>query len=258
MNGAPDGRSKSDPEERQIFYEVDLEASRSTDRLVVQASQRQRRAGGQWGKIKPLKVRPGELDHIEHEDDRTFLSYLAGAIPERANWSTQQAELRTSAHRFQIPFELGQLLLPDMCRSRRLRILGSDEAGEQLLEWDSGEPWELTIRVRRDTDSEGWRVVGLLVRNEESLELADVPLVISGGFVVTNDSIALLRDFGAPNGCGCWQPADHSPFPKTTSTTSSIVCSTFHPCPGSICPKNCNSKKSAHSPSQCSASPRPQ
>ena len=198
MNGAPDGRSKSDPEERQIFYEVDVEASRSTDRLVVQASQRQRRAGGQWGKIKPLKVRPGELDHIEHEDDRTFLSYLAGAIPERANWSTQQAELRTSAHRFQIPFELGQLLLPDMCRSRRLRILGSDEAGEQLLEWDVGEPWELTIRVRRDTDSEGWRVIGLLVRNEESLELADVPLVISGGFVVTSDSIALLRDFGAP------------------------------------------------------------
>ncbi|MFM8727417.1 MAG: SNF2-related protein [Planctomycetaceae bacterium] len=198
MSGTPDSRGSGDSEERQIFYEVDIEASRESGKLVIQASQRQRRAGGQWGKIKPLKVRPGELDQIEHEDDRTFLSYLAGAIPERTNWSTQQAELRTSAHRFQVPWELGQLILPDMCRSSRLRILGSDEAGQQHLSWDEGEPWELTIRVRRDTEVEGWKVSGLLVRNDEVLELSEVPLVIPGGFVVTSDSICLLRDFGAP------------------------------------------------------------
>jgi superfamily II DNA or RNA helicase len=198
MNGTPEARGGGDPEERQIFYEVDIEASRESGKLVIQASQRQRREGGQWGKIKPLKIRPGELDQIEHEDDRTFLSYLAGAIPERTNWSTQQAELRTSAHRFQVPWELGQLILPDMCRSSRLRILGSDEAGQQHLSWDEGEPWELTIRVRRDTEAEGWKVSGLLVRNDETLELSEVPLVIPGGFVVTSDSISLLRDFGAP------------------------------------------------------------
>jgi len=198
MSGTPDSRGSGDAEDRQIFYEVDIEASRESGKLVIQASQRQRRAGGQWGKIKPLKVRPGELDQIEHEDDRTFLSYLAGAIPERTNWSTQQAELRTSAHRFQVPWELGQLILPDMCRSSRLRILGSDEAGQQHLSWDEGEPWELTIRVRRDTEVEGWKVSGLLVRNDEVLELSEVPLVIPGGFVVTSDSICLLRDFGAP------------------------------------------------------------
>ncbi|MFN5074558.1 MAG: SNF2-related protein [Planctomyces sp.] len=198
MNGTPEARGSGAPEERQIFYEVDIEASRESGKLVIQASQRQRRAGGQWGKIKPLKIRPGELDQIEHVDDRTFLSYLAGAIPERTNWSTQQAELRTSAHRFQVPWELGQLILPDMCRSSRLRILGSDEAGQQHLSWDEGEPWELTIRVRRDTEAEGWKVSGLLVRNDETLELSEVPLVIPGGFVVTSDSISLLRDFGAP------------------------------------------------------------
>ena len=88
---------KSQSSERQIFYQIDLEASREAHKLVIQASQRQRRSSGQWGKIKPLKIRPGELDQIEHEDDRTFLSYLAGAIPERNNWSTQQAE----EHRWQ-------------------------------------------------------------------------------------------------------------------------------------------------------------
>lgn len=198
MDGMPEGGKKGESEERQIFYEVDLAASRESGKLVIQASQRQRRAGGQWGKIKPLKVRPGELDHIDHEDDRTFLSYLAGAIPERTNWTTQQQELKTSAHRFYVPFELGVRVLPDMCRSQRLRILGADDAGEQLLAWDDGEPWELTIRVRRDTETTGWKVAGLLVRNDEVLELSDVPLVVAGGFVVTGDALALLRDFGAP------------------------------------------------------------
>lgn len=197
MDSTPGGRG-DEQGERQIFYEVDLEASRESGHLVIQASQRQRRAGGQWGKIKPLKIRPGQLDQIDHEDDRTFLSYLGGAIPERANWSTQQAELKTSAHRFQVPWELGQRILPDICSSGRLRILGSDEAGAQRLVWDDGAPWELTVRVRRSVKSEGWQVVGLLARGDESLQLSEVPLVLPGGFVIDGDTISLLRDFGAP------------------------------------------------------------
>ncbi len=189
---------KAQSSERQIFYQIDLEASREAGKLVIQASQRQRRSSGQWGKIKPLKIRPGELDQIEHEDDRIFLSYLAGAIPERNNWSTQQAEMRAAAHRFHVPFELGRLILPEMCRSGRLALLGADDSGEQTLEWDDGEPWELTVRVRKDPDIDGWSVNGQLVRKEESLDLSDVPLAVAGGFVVTADSIGQLRDFGAP------------------------------------------------------------
>ncbi len=184
--------------DRQIYYQIDLEGSKEAGKLVIQASQRQRRSSGQWGKIKPLKIRPGELDQIEHEDDRIFLSYLAGAIPERNNWSTQQAELRAAAHRFHVPYELGRLILPEMCRSGRLTLLGADDSGNQTLEWDTSEPWELTIRVKRDTEIDGWSVSGQLIRDDESLDLVDVPLAVAGGFVVTADMIGELRDFGAP------------------------------------------------------------
>lgn len=188
---------KTQGQERQIFYEIDLEASREANKLVIQASQRQRRSSGQWGKIKPLKIRPGELDLIEHEDDRVFLSYLAGAIPERNNWSTQQAELKAAAHRFHLPYELGTLILPEMCRSGRLAIGAEDEKKRQLLDWDATEPWELTVKVKRNVDGTGWNVTGLLVRGDESLDLAEVPLVVPGGFVVTSDSIGVMSDFGA-------------------------------------------------------------
>ncbi len=188
---------KSQGLERQIFYEIDLEASREAEKLVLQASQRQRRSSGQWGKVKPLKIRPGELDQIEHEDDRVFLSYLAGAIPERNNWSTQQAELRAAAHRFHVPYELGTLILPEMCASGRLALANEDEKAQQTLEWDDGSPWELTVKVRHNSDGSGWLVTGMLVRDDESLELTEVPLVVPGGFVITSDSISRLRDFGA-------------------------------------------------------------
>ena len=41
----------------------------------MQTSQRQRRANGQWGKLKPLKLRHGEYDELEHPDDRAILAY---------------------------------------------------------------------------------------------------------------------------------------------------------------------------------------
>ncbi|MGH7129303.1 MAG: helicase SNF2, partial [Planctomycetaceae bacterium] len=40
--------------EREIFYLIDAAQSREAGQLVLQTSQRQRRASGQWGKLKPL------------------------------------------------------------------------------------------------------------------------------------------------------------------------------------------------------------
>ncbi|MEP3478072.1 MAG: SNF2-related protein [Fuerstiella sp.] len=191
------GSKKTQSQERQIFYSIDLEGSREAGKLVIEASQRQRRSSGQWGKVKPLKIRPGELTEIEHEDDRVFLSYLAGAIPERNNWSTQQAELRAAAHRFHLPYELGTIILPEMCRSGRLTITEAEDKNSAPLEWDENASWDLTVKVKRASDASGWSVVGTLVRDDESLELSEVPLVVPGGFVVTTGSIARLRDFGA-------------------------------------------------------------
>ena len=185
-------------QDRRIFYQIDLNASREAGKLVIQASQRQRRSSGQWGKTKPLKIRPGEVDQIEHEDDRTYLSYLAGAVPERSNWSNQQAELRAAAHRFHVPYELGRLILPEMCRAGRLTLQGNSDADDQVLEWDSGPPWELTVRVKRDTESAGWSLFGQVIRDTETLELADVQLVVTGGFVVSSGRLSLLNDFAAP------------------------------------------------------------
>ena len=139
---------KRDAAERAIFYEIDLPASRRERRLVVQVSQRQRRVSGAWGKLKPLRVRPGDLDDIERHADRTVLAYLFGGVDER----DAKAGGESGVHRFHLAHELADRLMPTMCGTGNCRVLGSSEKNPQPIEWDGDEPWELTTAVRDAAD----------------------------------------------------------------------------------------------------------
>ncbi len=185
--------------EREIFYEIDITESRSVGQLVVQTSQRQRRANGQWGKLKPLKLRPGKLDEVEHEDDSKILAYLTGGTPERSNWYAQQAEVQSTTFRYRIPFALCELILPLMCRTGRVRFMDSEESEQTPLAWDDGTPWDLTLHVSHDGKEGEWSVDGLLRRDDESIELGDTELLVPGGLVLTDTHIARLQDFDAFN-----------------------------------------------------------
>ncbi|MGE3316077.1 MAG: SNF2-related protein, partial [Planctomycetaceae bacterium] len=194
---APESGGGPQTRERQIFYEIDVEQSRQVKQLVIQTSQRQRRANGQWGKLKPLKLRPGKLEALELEDDSRILAYLSGGMPERTNWYAQQAEIQTSVYRYRVPASLCELLMPLMCATGRVRYLGSDERSSTPLEWDGGELWELTIEVKFHEDDDEWRLAGRLRRGEEDMLVSDAELLLPGGLVLTKTKIARLRDFGA-------------------------------------------------------------
>jgi superfamily II DNA or RNA helicase len=189
--------TSASPREQEIFYEIDIDQSRSVGQIVIQTSHRQRRGNGQWGKLKPLRLRTGKLDELMGADDARILAYLSGGTPERTNWHAQQAEIQSSVHRFRIPHELCELIMPLMCATGRVRFLNSGEKGATALEWDDGPPWELSLRVVADEPKGDWRVEGQLCRENEILPLARTILLVPGGLVVTPKKIARLRDFGA-------------------------------------------------------------
>ncbi|MFN0053660.1 MAG: SNF2-related protein [Planctomycetales bacterium] len=182
--------------EREIFYEIDESQSRERNLLVIQTSQRQRRSNGQWGKRKPLKLRPGQLDDIELDDDRRILAYLAGGAPERTGWPGAPVEGGGTAHRYHVSCSLAEVLLPLLCATRRTILLA--EAGDRVrpIEWDDGPPWELCIQVAADEVRDDWNLTGALRRGEEQLELADAALLVPGGFVFAHHKVARLHDFG--------------------------------------------------------------
>ncbi|MFP6765487.1 MAG: helicase SNF2, partial [Planctomycetaceae bacterium] len=70
--------SSATAREREIIYQLDLAACREHGQIVIDVVQRQRRANGAWGKVKPLKLKPGKLDEVEHEDDRYVLALMGG------------------------------------------------------------------------------------------------------------------------------------------------------------------------------------
>lgn len=202
MENSDSGTSRP-AHEREIFYEIDVEQSREHNVLVVQTSQRQRRSNGQWGKLKHLKLRAGKLEEIERADDRRILAYLYGGTPERSSWYAQQAETQSSVYRYRIPYELCELILPMICQTGRLRFLGSAEKTAPALEWDDGDPWELTMCVEQSTDEDAtWSIRGELRRNDEFMSLERCELIVPGGLVFTQTHVARLNDYGAAD----WLP----------------------------------------------------
>ena len=210
--------------ERQIFYELDLPASKRERRVVVQVSQRQRRASGQWGKLKALRVRSGDLDTIEREEDRTVLAYLFGGVAERDAKDGKE----TGVYRFHLAHELAERLLPLMCGTGNARIL---DAGEKSggLTWDGDEPWELTAALREtqdsplrdkresdgsDEDVEGadgetngeleaestgvrYRLGVELTRQDAIRRIEEAELFLPGGLVLLDGKLSPVQDFGA-------------------------------------------------------------
>lgn len=194
--------------EREIIYEIDAPQSTERRQLVVQTSQRQRRANGQWGKRKPLRMRAGSLAEIDNDDDRRILAYLAGGTPERPTWFTTQNESQAGTNRYYVPFALAEVLLPMLCATRRTVLMGNESEKVRPLTWDEGEPWELCLDVAKsepetsaddeDTDaSPDWRMAARLLRGGESRTLREAALLVPGGFVVLDNRVSRLQDFDA-------------------------------------------------------------
>jgi len=183
--------------ERDIFYEIDIEHSDAARQLVIQTSQRQRRANGQWGKLKPLKLRPGKPESIDRSDDRRILAYLSGGTPERTNWYAQQTETQAAVYRYRVPFELCELILPLICETGRLRYLNTSESQPEILQWDDLPPWEFTLRVSLDEQQNHWTLDNELVRDDQTLDITDCQLLVPGGLVFAHGRVARVRDFGA-------------------------------------------------------------
>lgn len=189
--------SQSQPREREIYYEIDIDQSKSSRQLVVQVSQRQRRANGQWGKLKPLKLKQGQLDEITHADDRRILAYLSGGTAERSSWYAQQTEFQTAAHRFRVPFELCGLILPIMCATHHVRYLNSTEQSWKPLVWDEGPAWELSLHVVQKSEDKNWTITGILHRESDTIAVRETDLMVPGGLVLANSTIARVEEFGS-------------------------------------------------------------
>jgi superfamily II DNA or RNA helicase len=182
--------------ERQVFYEIDAAASEEAGLIIIQTSQRQRRANGEWGKLKPLKLRPGRFDEIDDDEDRRILAHLVGGTPDRSQMNGATAD-NFAAFRYRVPHDLCQLLLPAICATGRIRLQGEEERVTETLDWDEKGPWELCLAIEFHEEPNVWKLRGYLIREEERITLRDPVLVVPGGLAISGNTIRPFQDFDA-------------------------------------------------------------
>ncbi len=193
-----DELSNATSREREILFQLDLSSSRENGMIVVDVAQRQRRASGQWGKLKPLKLKPGRLEDIEHED-RRILALLGGGVIDRTNWFAQQTEFQTAVYRYRLPHELAIEVLPALCETERFVVVDSTGERTKNVQWDDGPEWRLSMEFLFDEELDAWTLRGGLSREgyNQTCDVRDVDLIVPGGFVMRGRSLAALEDFGA-------------------------------------------------------------
>ena len=187
----------STPAEREFIYVIDVSATRSDDRLIIDVAQRERRANGAWGKLKTKKLGLDDIGDIPDPTDRRILAILFGSRRDLSYAYSPYYRESTSPN-FALPAPLWDVALPLMCATGRC-VLRSSLNSEDLpsVEWDDGAAWEFYLRVAPSDDGAHYKVTGGLRRGDADMPLSKPSLLLAGGLVFGDGRVSRLNDHGA-------------------------------------------------------------
>ena len=190
----PTERPREWPAKRQIVYLVDVAASTNAEHLVVSVQTRDRKKDGSYGRLLPLAVKRFELATLPLDEDRAILSALAGAQSHSNLGYYYGASGSEVGGSYTIPASLLSTLVPNMVRTGRCYLVSSrGSADPLLLAWDDGEPWrfELQFRVEGSGTKAAARVIGVLRRDQQTIDIS-APALVSPGFIFRDHLVAPL------------------------------------------------------------------
>jgi len=187
----------STPAEREFIYVIDISATRSADRLVIDVAQRERRTNGAWGKLKTKKLGLDEIGDVSDAADRRILAILYGSRRD-LSYAYSPYYRESTYPNFALPTPLWDVALPLMCATGRC-VLRSSMQSEHLppVEWDDGDAWDFYLRIAPTDDGAHYNVTGGLRRGDADLALSRPSLLLAGGLVFCDGSVSRLDDHGA-------------------------------------------------------------
>jgi hypothetical protein len=183
------------PKEREYIYVIDAEETLEIDGLLVEIAQRERRANGEWGKLKVKKIEPGEIDQASDENDRRILAVLFGSR-RAASYLYSSYDRDSFYPKFVLSSSLWDVVLPLMCASGRCVLRLADDGPSAPLEWDDGAPWQFCLKVAAAPGGAEYAVSGVFRRGETELGLSEPLLLVPGGLVFYGGRVARLEDDG--------------------------------------------------------------
>ncbi len=187
------------PATRQILYLVDAPATLEGKGLVIEVAHRERKKNGEWGKQKSISDSNFKPESLPDPEDRHILSLLLGSR-DASSWYgySGYGNYGRGGFRRILPLPVQEQMMELFCRTGRclLREIPFGP-GENLLQWDEGEPWEFCLGAEKDGTGRAYVLRGYFQRGADRVALDEPPLLVAGGLVFFEDRVSRLLDYGA-------------------------------------------------------------
>ena len=139
------------PDNRELYYIVDPQGSRTSGLLNVEIAFRERNRKGEWGKIKKARIQQNQIGQLHDPRDREILSLLLGG--REAYWSSYSYGVFDLPNPFVLANTIQPLLLTRMCATGRCMFRPEAKDAElKQLEWDDSTTWQFWLVVKRTDD----------------------------------------------------------------------------------------------------------
>ncbi len=218
------GDTGQEPEpERLIRYVLDTKGIHEGHDLILHVFQQDQRRGGGWGAQKPLNLGRIPIARLTDQLDRRILTAIKGCP---STWDD-------GSYAHNGPFSLGdaqlELLQPLLCATGRFFVRSAMGQNSGPISLDEREPWHFLLSVKT-VDSHTYRLLGLLQRGTEEVDIAEPNMLLESGWVILHDRMArldhadafrwinALRQTGGPS----IPESDVEPFLKQLFTTANL------------------------------------
>jgi superfamily II DNA or RNA helicase len=179
--------------QREIWYVLDLAESTRRSRPVILFRQREQKANGEPGVIKPLYLDAQVVRQIAEPQHRNLLSYLMEFLDPMTNYDDRYSHYSRKLERSLPPPVAFRQIIPQLCESGRFVVcLSSDQSPEEgtTLTADDGAAWRFRVDMTSDAQARTWTIAGTLWREGETADLSDLVILFESGLLVLNDRLA--------------------------------------------------------------------
>src|SRR5215208_352739 len=188
------------PDNREIYYIVDPQGSRTSGLLNVEIAFRERNKKGEWGKIKKARIQQNQLGELSDPADREILSLLIGG--KDPYWSAYSYGGLDLPNPFILSNTLQPLLLPRICATGRCMLRPEAKDAElKPLEWDDTTTWQFGLVVKRIGDE--YALNPVLRNGSGEIEFSAAPLATEA--VVIGPDFKIARSI--TKGARAWSAA---------------------------------------------------
>ena len=187
------------PAGRELLYAVDVTRTLAGHGLTIELDSREMRKDGTWGKPKKQTIKSEEISSLPDPRDREIVALLSGAKAARDAHSFyyESYDYAGSSTSFRLAPSTQASLLRRMCETGRCLLRRDEDSPATPLTWDDGGTWEFWVKARKAEESSDFVLTGEFRRGERVLDLAEPVMLVAGGLLFADSTVAPLDDSGA-------------------------------------------------------------